>query len=150
MMDFLWHLRGAVPLDGRVSNEMALDRVENLLERQMKPVVVRDSNHVIFEAPLWEDLLSSGHHAMVIYDQGRIWIDQGLSGRTLKYELRSLHAFVFCLLGAVMFFVFGLLDGGLIGGLKLSALAFGWVYGMNLLLALVRVPSKIRTVARPS
>jgi len=148
MMDFLWHLRGAVPLDGKVSNEVALDRVQNLLERQRKPVVVRDANQVTLETPLWEDMYSSGHYAMVIYDQGRIWIDQGLGGRTLRYELRSLHAFVFCLLGAVMFFVFGWLDGGLIGGLKFAALAFGWVYGMNLLLALMRVPSKIRKVAR--
>ena len=87
---------------------------------------------------------------MVLYDKGRIWIDQGLSGRTLRYELRSLHAFVFCLIGAAMFFVFGSLDGSLTSGLKFAALAFGWVYGMNLLLALVRVPRKFRKIARPA
>ena len=148
MLDFLWHLRGAVPLDGEASNEVTLDRVQDLLERQRKPVALRDANQITFESPLWEDLISSGHYALVIYERGRIWIDQGFSGRTLRYELRSLHTFVFCLLAAAMFFVFGSLEDGLIGGLKLAALAFGWVYGMNLLLALVRVPSKIRKVAR--
>ena len=148
MFDFIWHLRGSVPLDGSSSNDSVLDRIESLLERQRKSVVVRDANQVTFYAPLWEDMFSSGHYAMVFYDQGRIWIDQGLRQRTLRYKLRSLHAFVFCLLGAAMFFVFGLLDGGLIGGFKFGALAFGWVYGMNLLLALVRVPSKIRKAAR--
>ena len=138
-----------MPLDGKVSNEVALDRIELLLEGQKKPVTIRDAGQVTFDAPLWEDLLCSGHYAMVIYDRGRFWIDQGLSGRTLRYELRSLHVLVFCLFAAAMFFAFGLLDGGLFGGLKLAALALGWIYGMNLLLALVRVPRKIRKVARP-
>jgi hypothetical protein len=108
---------------------------------------MRDANQVTFDAPLWEDLLSSGHYAMVIYDRGRFWIDQELSGRTLRYELRSLHVLVFCLFGAVMFFAFGSLDGDFFGGLKLAALVFCWIYGMNLLLALARVPRKIRKVA---
>ena len=118
-----------------------------LLEQQKKPVALREASQLTFDAPLWEDVLSSGHYAMVIYDQGRFWIDQGLSGRTIRYDLRSLHAFVFCMLGAAMFFVFGALAGGLLGGLKFAALAFGWVYGMNLLLALARVPWKIRKAA---
>ncbi len=47
-----------------------------------------------------------------------------------------------------MFFAFGLADGGLLGGLKLAALAFGWLYGMNVLLALARVPPLIRKAVR--
>ena len=148
-MNFLWHLRGSVPLDGQVSNEVALERVNLLLEGQRKPVAIRDSSQVTFDAPLWEDIYSSGHYALMMYDQGRFWIDQGLGGRTLRYELRSLHVFVFCLFGAAMFFAFGALDGSFAGGLKFAALAFGWIYGMNVLLALVRVPRKIRKVARP-
>lgn len=148
MMDFLWHLRGTIVLDGAASNEVTLDAMERLLERQRKPVSERCVNQVSFDAPLWEDLLGPNWHALVIYDKGRLWIEQGLSGRALRYDLRSLHGFVFCLFGAAMFFAFGVANGGLIGGLKYAAFAFGWLYGMNILLALARVPTLIRKAVR--
>ena len=148
MLDFLWHLRGSVPLDGIATNEAALDRLELLLEQQRKPTTERDANYLAFDAPLWSDLFGPNWRAMVIYDQGRLWIDQGLGGRILRYDLRSLHGFVFCLFGAAMFFAFGLADGGLVGGLKLAALAFGWLYGMNMLLAWTRIPSLISRAVR--
>jgi hypothetical protein len=43
-----------------------------------------------------------------------------------------------------MAFFFGLAGDGVLGGLTLAAAAFAWLYGMNILLALVRVPSTIR------
>jgi hypothetical protein len=85
---------------------------------------------------------------MVIYDRGRFWIEQDLGGRRLRYDLRSLHGMVFCLFGALMFFFFGLAGGGLSGGLKYAAAAFAWLYGMNVLLALGRVPLAIRRAVR--
>jgi hypothetical protein len=85
---------------------------------------------------------------MVIYDQGRFWIEEGLGGRRLHYDLRSLHGMIFCLFGALMFFFFGLASGGLSGGLKFAAGIFAWLYGMNVLLALARVPSAIRRAVR--
>jgi len=51
---------------------------------------------------------------------------------------------VFCLFGALMFFFFGLAGGGLLGGIKYAAGVFAWLYGMNLVLAFVRVPNAIR------
>lgn len=81
---------------------------------------------------------------MVIYDRGRFWIEQGLDGRRLRYDLRSLHGMVFCLFAAFTAFFFGLAGDGLSRGLKFAAGAFAWLYGMNILLALVRVPSAIR------
>jgi len=62
----------------------------------------------------------------------------------LKYDLRSLHAFLFCLLAAATFFLFGFMDAGFSGGMKLAAFSFGWLYGMNMLLACTRVPRAIR------
>ena len=148
MLDFLWHLRGSVRLDGRGSNQATLDRLGRLLEEQRKPISYREADHVAFDAPLWSDIFGPSWHAMVLYDQGRLWIDQGLGGRTLRYDFRSLHAFVFCLFGAAMFFAFGWADGGLVGGFKLASLAFGWVYGMNIVLALLRIPTLIRKAVR--
>lgn len=148
MLDYLWHLRGSVPLSGAATNQAVLDRLEGLLEQQRKPIVGLDANHLTFDAPLWENIFGPSWQAMVIYDRGRFSIDQGIAGRVLRYDLRSLHAFVFCLFGATMFFAFGLAGGGLTDGLKLAALAFGWLYGMNVLTALARVPRLVRKSAR--
>ena len=81
---------------------------------------------------------------MVIYDRGRFWIEQGLQGRRLRYDLRSLHGMVFCLFAACIAFFSGLAHDGLSGGIKFAGGAFVWLYGMNVFLALVRVPSCIR------
>jgi hypothetical protein len=147
MINVLWHLRGAAPLKG-VSADAALDGIEGLLAKQRKPLVERNNDQLIFDAPFWEHMLGPNWSAMVIYDWGRFCVDRDLSGGQLHYELRSFHVFVFCLLGAAMFFAFGLADGGVIGGLKLATLAFAWIYGMNVLLTLVRVPRLIRKAAR--
>lgn len=138
-LDFIWHLRGSVVLSAATTGEAALLRLERLLDIQRKPVTDRGPNYIVFQDPLWRDPFGPNWLAMVIYDRGRFWLE---GGRVL-YELRSLHGMVFCLLGAVIFFLFGL-DDGLAGGLTSAALAFGWLYGMNIVLALARVPSSIR------
>jgi hypothetical protein len=148
MLDFIWHLRGSVHLDGIGSNETVLERMESLLDRQRKGVSERGADYVTFDNPLWSDPFGPNWLAMVIYDRGRFWIDQGLDGRTLRYDLRSLHGMIFCLFAAFLALFFGLADGGLSGGLKFAAGAFAWLYGMNILLALGRVPSAIRKAVR--
>lgn len=147
MLDFLWHLRGSAPLNGVGSNETVLDHVERLLGKQ-RSVIERGADYLAFDDPLWSDPFGPNWLAMVIYDRGRFWIERSLDGRKLRYELRSLHGMVFCLLGALIFFFFGCASGGLLGGLKFAAGAFGWLYGMNILLALGRVPSAIRKAVR--
>lgn len=142
MIDLIWHMRGSVPLAG--SESSALDRIESLLSAQYKNKRERGDDHVTFEDPLWQNMFSPNWLGMVLYDRGRFWIESSLSGRMLRYDLRSLHGLVFCLFGAVMFFGFGMLDGGLSSGLKYAAFAFGWLYGMNILLAYLRVPRAIR------
>jgi hypothetical protein len=148
MFDFIWHLRGSVALDRIGSNEAALDRVERLLEKQRKNTIERGADYIEFDDPLWNDSFGPNWLAMVIYDRGRFWIEQGLGGRALRYDLRSLHGMVFCLFGALMAFFFGLAGDGLASGLKFAAGAFAWLYGMNILLALARVPAAIRKAIR--
>lgn len=148
MLDFIWHLRGAVPLDGISPNQVALDRVEQLLENQQKTELDRGADYLAFVAPLWSNSFGPNSLAMVIYDRGRFWIEQGIGGRTLRYDLRSLHGMVFCLFAAFTAFFFGFADGGLSTGLKFAAGAFAWLYGMNILLALKRVPSAIHKAVR--
>lgn len=144
MLDFIWHLRGSIRLDGAGSDAAVLDRVEQLLARQRKGVSERSSEHLAFDDPLWRDPFGPNWLAMVIYDRGRFWIGQSFHGRELHYDLRSLHGMVFCLFAALFFSFFGFVGNGLSGGIKFAAIAFAWLYGMNLLLALVRVPSAVR------
>jgi hypothetical protein len=147
MLDFIWHLRGSVPLDGVGSDDTVLDRVEGLLEGQRKSASERGAVYVAFDDPLWSNRFGPNWVAMVIYDRDRFWIEQGLGGRELRYDLRSLHGMVFCLFAAFTAFFFGFVGDGVCGGLELAAGAFAWLYGMNILLAVIRVPSAIRRAA---
>jgi len=144
MLDSVWHLRGSVSLDEAGYAAVVLDRVEQLLHKERKRVTERGSDYVIFDAPLWGDALGPNWLAMVIYDRGRFWIEQSSRHPTLRYDLRSLHGMVFCLFAAVLFFLFGLADRGLEGGILYAAGAFAWLYGMNVVLAFARVPPAIR------
>ena len=144
MWDSIWHLRGSTPLTSGASDDEVMHRLETLLQYQRKPVTSRNGSELVFDDPLFRDLLSPNWLAMVIYDHGHFWIEHGLKGRILRYDLRSLHGFVFCLFGAAMSFAFGFAGGGLPEALRTAAFAFGWLYGTNLLLAWTRIPRKIR------
>jgi hypothetical protein len=147
MLDFIWHLRGSVPLDSDDSDVVALDRMEQLLAKEQKGVSERGSDYLVFDEPLWRNLGGPNWLAMMIYDRGRFWIEQDVDGRRLRYDLRSLHGMVFCLFAAFIAFCIGIADDGFTGGLELAAGAFAWLYGANMLLALVRVPYGIRKAA---
>jgi hypothetical protein len=144
LLDFVWHLRGSVPLAEMSDHTAVLDSVEQLLEKQQQGASERSSDYVVFDNPLWLNLGGPNWLAMVIYDRGRFFIEQGVSGQKLRYDLRSLHAMVFCLFVAFIAFCFGFADGGITGGLRLAGGVFAWLYGANLLLALLRVPYAIR------
>ena len=148
MLDFIWHLRGSVALDGLNTNEAAIDKVARLLEKQRKPVTGRGPDFVVFDDPLWRDPFGPNWLALAMYDRGKFWIEQGVTGRSMRYELRSLHGMVFCLFAALIFFFFGMAAEGFLGALTFGALAFGWLYGMNALSALGRVHRSIRKAIR--
>lgn len=148
MIDSIWHLRGSTSIDRLGSNEEALDRVEELLREQLKRQIHRSTDEVVFHSPLWEGYFGPNWLAMVIYDHGRFSTEQSGHHRILKYDLRSFHGFVFCLFGAAMFFAFGAADGGFAKGIKYAAFCFGWLYGMNMILAWLRIPRAIRKAVR--
>jgi hypothetical protein len=150
MLIFLWHLRGSVPLESENSNTVTLDRIEQLLAKQWKSVSERGSDYLVFDDPLWRNPFGPNWLAMVIYDRGRFWIEQEPRGRRLRYDLRSLHGMIFCLFAAFTAFFLGMANDGLPGGLHYAVGAFAWLYGMNILLALLRVPPSIRrATAKP-
>jgi hypothetical protein len=148
MTNFLWHLRGSVALSEATTSEDILDSIEHLLIKQGKPASKRTRDFVAFDDPLWQKPFRPNWLAMAIYDQGRFWIAHKLNDRRLCYDLRSLHGLIFCLFGAAMAFVLGLASEGLLRGTALACIALAWLYGMNVFLALVRVPRLIRKAAR--
>lgn len=143
MLDFVWNLRGSVALGTTDTDEAVFDRLERLLEKQRKKSHQRHPEYLAFDYPLFSDLFAPNWLAMIIYDRGRFWIEQRLDERRLRYELRSLHLLIFCMLAAALAFLFGLASSGLLVGLSMATGAFAWLYGMNILLALVRVPNAI-------
>jgi hypothetical protein len=147
MLDLLWHLRGTIKLDTVLDDASVLDRLEQMLEQQKKPTIERGQQSIVFEEPLWSNLWSSGR-ATAIYDHGEFRIERDLEGRKLRYDLRSWHGFLFCSFATSTILIFMALEGDFQDGLKFAALAFGWVYGMNILTALLRVPALIRRTVR--
>ena len=145
MLDSVWHLRGSVALNRSMTDEVVLDRVARLLDKQWKPVIERGSDYLVFEDPIWCGLFRPNWLAMVIYDLGVFHIERGKDGRRLRYDLRSLHGLIFCLFAAFAFFSVASAGEGMLRGLTIGAFAFAWLYGMNVLLALARVPASIRT-----
>ncbi len=147
MFDFIWHLRGSVRLNDADTNA-TLTCVEQLLQRQRKRISERGSGHLTFDDPLWRNPFRPNWLALVIYDRGRFWVENGAGGRKLRYDLRSLHGMIFCLFAACIAFSFGVARSGVPGGLKFAGGAFAWLYGMNILLALARVPFAIRKAVK--
>lgn len=147
MIDFIWHLRGSVALKDADDDEATLDNVEHMLGKQRKTIIERTHDGLVFDDPLWRNPFGPNWRAMVIYDRGHFRIEHGLDGPRLRYDLRSLHGLIFCLCGAVMFFTMVCVSEGLSRGLAVGGFAFAWLYGMNIVLALIRVPFLIRREA---
>jgi hypothetical protein len=147
MWQLLWHLRGSKLLPASASDSAVLDRLELMLIGQRKTITYKNEKGLAFD----DSHLKAGPEgpnwlAMVIYDRGNFHIEQHDKDRSLKYNLRSLHAFIFCLVAAAIFFCFGLIGGELTVATKYALLAFSWLYGGNLVLAWILVPRKIQRV----
>jgi hypothetical protein len=140
-LDWLWHMRGSVPLPAHASRQAVLNRVAAAFERERKRVE-RIDGAVTFDSPLFSDIMSPNWLTLVIYDHGRAWIDE--RGVTLRYDVRSLHGFIFCLCAAALFAGIGGMrhDVGQAAGCALFA--FAWLYGGNMVLAIFRVPGLFR------
>jgi hypothetical protein len=147
-LSILWHMRGSGRIAADQSNEAVLQRLEAMLDRQRKPIIFPDYpnvNKLTFDDPLWSHLMWPNWLAMVIFDRGEFWIEEENGNRAVRYQLRSLHLLLLCVFAAVTFTLAGLHSNGPLGGLKFGAMAFGWLYGVNILLAILRVPFKIQS-----
>lgn len=147
MLDNIWHLRGSMHI-GNASGEEALDRIEALLHQQRKPLTEDRVGYRAFHASLFENAFGPNWLSMVAYEKGVFWIEEDTQGCILKYDLSSLHALIFCVTAAGIFFPFGFTNDGVAGAAKYATFAFLWLYGGNMLLAWIRIPRAIRKAVR--
>ncbi|WP_404482229.1 hypothetical protein [Novosphingobium sp. BL-52-GroH] len=147
MLDNIWHLRGSTHI-GNTSGEEALDQIEALLDQQRKPLTEERVGYRAFHTSLFENAFGPSWLSMVAYEKGAFWIEESTQGRILKYDLRSLHALIFCVVAAGIFFLFGFANDGVAGSARYATFAFLWLYGGNMLLAWIRIPRAIRKAVR--
>ncbi|MEL7190589.1 MAG: hypothetical protein AAGK17_13630 [Pseudomonadota bacterium] len=150
MIENTWHLRGSTTLPPDATDEAVIERLECFLTKQHKPITGQSVSAVQFDSPLWQDWFTPSWLALVIYDRGVFWIEAGLNGRKLRYDLRSLHGLIYCLAGALMFLMFVSSFEGIAAGVRFAFLAFMWLYGGNMVLAWARIPLAIRKAVNGS
>ena len=143
MVAWLWHTRGSIELDDSMADAELLDRLKFALGCRLKPVVDRGPYWIEFAGPIGSTL-GPTWDAITIYDRGRIWIERSGAGARLRYDLRSLHIFIFSLLCAGPVMAFGYLIGDIAGSAKLIPVGFAWFYGGNIATGLVRLPRFFR------
>lgn len=98
-IDWIWHVRGALPVPEGQSGAEALARLEPLFH-QMGTSHVRGDDVLEFSKtdPASQD-------PMAVFDAGTLRIEQGPQGALLRYRLKS-RALLFCLLAPLLFLAF--------------------------------------------
>lgn len=138
MAGIFWRVRGSEPIAAGTASEDVMARVEIMLDQNNKPYCftdVLDRDRIAFDDPLWR--LKGNWYAMAAFDRGEFWIEEADGKRKLCYELRTLHAFVFCLCVCSTFFMIGVAQGSL-QMVTFAVIGFFWVYGVNRILGAIR------------
>ncbi len=147
MLDFLWTLKGSIPLDPTTAYGGVLDRVATLLEQQNKPPRRAEANVVTFKTPFW--WRERSWKALVVYNEGRFWTEHGLDGRVLRYRLSCLHLFVGCIILAAGLTLISLQAAPLDDEVAYGNFGFvAAVYAVNMLVGWLRATRVIREAVR--
>jgi hypothetical protein len=95
-LDWIWHIRGTVPLGAGQSSEDAFGRLDPLFE-QPGTTRARSGDTLTFEKKnqLAQDKLS-------VFDSGVLQFEQAAAGPVLRYHLVS-RALLFCFLAPLLF-----------------------------------------------
>lgn len=114
-------------------------RLGTLLKNQRKQITARAPDQLRYDGQRGLDFFGNWR-ALASYERGQFWVEDG----RMRYDLRSLHGFLFCTTAASLIALVVALLGAPRQGLTFGAIAWGWLYGMNVLIAAVRVPLLIR------
>lgn len=99
-IDWIWHVRGSIALAPGQSSDEAFDRLGPLFS-ETGTSHERADGTLIFRK---KD--QAAQDKMSIFDSGVLHIENGASGRVLRYHLIS-RALLFCFLAPLLFFGFG-------------------------------------------
>jgi hypothetical protein len=99
LIDNIWRVRGAVPVDPAMSAEEAFARIDPLLRTpgttlDIEAGALTYSKH----NPAAQDKLAT-------FTRGRMWIERAGAGAVLRFDLFS-HALLFCFLAPLLFLGF--------------------------------------------
>lgn len=149
LLKSIWHFRGRIKIAYDICPTETLDALEGMLSGQSKTIATRDESSISFREPI--PLLSGGNRwdAMAIFDRGSfLLIDDNKSAhKLLAFDLSCLPAFIFCLIPVAIGLAVSFNDRE--QGIFIAWAGFCWLYGMNQLLARIRIPALVRrTIAR--
>ena len=99
LIDNIWRVRGAVPIDSAISAEEAFARIDPLL-RTPGTTVDHDGGVLVYSKhnPAAQDKLAT-------FTRGRMWIERAGAGAVLRFDLFS-HALLLCFLAPLLFLGF--------------------------------------------
>ena len=99
LVDNIWRVRGAVPIDPSLSADEAFARVDPLL-RTPGTTIVTEGGALVYSKhnPAAQDKLAT-------FTRGRMWIEQAGAGAVLRFDLFS-HALLLCFLAPLLFLGF--------------------------------------------
>jgi hypothetical protein len=146
VINWLWHMRGSIPLVKKLSDEEFSDRVSNALALQLKSVSEISEQHVAFDDPIWCNPFTPNWYVLVMFDKGVVWIESTNEGSLIRYDLRSLHMVIVAIVVATFVAIATADQGFAISQLLFGFAAFCFLYGVNLIIALFRVPNWLRWV----
>lgn len=105
LLDWIWNIRGSVPLAPGQSSDDAFARLDPLFQ-QPGTTYERTGDTLVFakKDPTAQDKMS-------IFDAGALQIEPGAEGAVLRYRMAS-RALLFCFLAPLLFLAFGQLIVG--------------------------------------
>lgn len=128
----MWTHKGSVAIPAPVASDEVMFRLRAALEAERKRPFEPRAGRIDFDDPIWRNFFVLPRPSLSFYDRGKFWIDASSSNHRLRYELESLHGFVFCVAVGALFFA--LQSGG--RAASAAAIGFGafaFLYGANLL-----------------
>lgn len=103
LFDWIWHIRGSVPLPSGQSSDEAFDRLDPLFRE-------RDTSHDRAHDTLtFRKSNQAPQDQMSIFDGGALRIEHGEAGPVLRYDLTS-RILLFCFLAPLLFLAFAQLN----------------------------------------
>lgn len=99
VIDNIWRVRGAVPIDPAMTAEEAFARIDPLLRAPGTTIVAEDG------ALAYSKHNPAAQDKLATFTRGRMWIEQAGAGAVLRFDLFS-HALLMCFLAPLLFLGF--------------------------------------------